>query len=116
MKNDNRLHIGIFLVALGILFLIIVFGMYKEAYSTPSELIQGRYADYDMVMFYLFLVLGLILLIGGLFETWVGLVVKSKENIETKKPTDTRHCTNCGRYIDMDYQLCPYCGKDFRIK
>ena len=25
-----------------------------------------------------------------------------------------RMCTNCGRPIPMDAQVCPYCGKDFR--
>lgn len=27
-----------------------------------------------------------------------------------------RMCTNCGRPIPMDAQVCPYCGKDFRQK
>ena len=27
-----------------------------------------------------------------------------------------RVCTNCGRPIPMDAQVCPYCGKDYRMK
>jgi len=31
-------------------------------------------------------------------------------------PRDKRYCTNCGREIPLDANVCPYCGKDFRVK
>jgi hypothetical protein len=31
-------------------------------------------------------------------------------------PRNKRYCTNCGREIPFDANVCPYCGKDFRVK
>jgi DNA-directed RNA polymerase subunit RPC12/RpoP len=28
---------------------------------------------------------------------------------------DARHCVSCGRSIDWDANICPYCGHDFRV-
>ena len=59
------------------------------------------------------------LLISGLWNLCKNSKSRPRQNQSvTNQPlqNNSRHCPNCGRPIDLSYQLCPYCGKDFRLK
>lgn len=61
-----------------------------------------------IIGFYLSSILSLIALI---------LIAISKQEFDGVQRVDiiNRRCPSCGRSIPMDAQLCPYCGKDFRL-
>ena len=60
------------------------------------------------------ILIGLILLLLGVVLPPEGKQVAIPPPPEG--PQNKRYCTNCGREIPLDANVCPYCGKDFRMK
>jgi len=60
-------------------------------------------------------IIGIIVVIILIIIIYIAFIKpKDKQIIYQEKVT--RHCPQCGRPISMDADICPYCGKDFRIK
>jgi hypothetical protein len=60
------------------------------------------------------------LILIGLILLLLGAVLPPEERQVTippppEGPRNKRYCTNCGREIPLDANVCPYCGKDFRM-
>jgi len=62
------------------------------------------------------IVVGLILLLIGAVLPPDGRPVVIHQPPPSEASRNKRYCTNCGREIPFDSNVCPYCGKDFRSK
>jgi Na+/H+-dicarboxylate symporter len=70
----------------------------------------------------------ILLIVASIFFSFIGFIIILVIWLATRPPIGARPeqqpfvqqqgrvCTNCGRPIPMDAQVCPYCGKDYRMK
>jgi len=93
--REHLISLGVILFIVGIVFTVITFGI-------------GIICAGPLILF------GLILLLLGAVLPPEGRQVAIPPPPEA--PRNKRYCTNCGREIPFDANVCPYCGKDFRVK
>lgn len=128
--RGGTLAAGIILLILGIFFYSIGNNMIQEIeaydiYDLPiSELLktisQDARTQYElgqaMVMFGgIFGIIGFILCIAGIAAPGKKPEVIIQKPLQNEVTRSDRICPNCGRVIPVDSELCPYCGKRFKL-
>jgi len=81
----------------------------ETAFSNVTEMYESN-MNFDSA----FAGLGILLVIISFPMMIIGVFIKEKK--DNKQPEQKRHCPQCGRPLQMDFDICPYCGKDFRIQ
>lgn len=94
--REHLITLGVIFFIVGILLSVVTFGI-------------GIICAWPLIL------VGIILLlIGAVLPPEGRQVVMPPPPPEA--PRNKRYCTNCGREIPFDANVCPYCGKDFRVK
>jgi hypothetical protein len=93
--REHLVTLGVIFIIVGVVLTVVTFGI-------------GIICAWPLV------VVGLILLLIGAVLPPDGRQVVILPPPEG--PRNKRYCTNCGREIPFDANVCPYCGKDFRAK
>jgi hypothetical protein len=96
VDEDMREHLitlGVILFIVGVVLTVVTFGI-------------GIICAWPLIL------VGIILFLLGLVLPYEGGHVA----VPPETPRNKRFCTNCGREIPWDANICPYCGKDFRLK
>jgi hypothetical protein len=88
MKESLIIGGGIHLIAVGLIFTIITFGL--GAFCTGPLMFIGI----------------ILVIVRFIFPVEI-------KTIQSPTSESARYCTNCGRSIPFDARICPYCGKQF---
>ena len=94
--REHLITLGVIFFIIGIVFTVVTFGI-------------GIICAWPLIL------VGIILFLLGII-----LPSESRQVVINPQPPEAtqnkRYCTNCGRDIPFDANVCPYCGKDFRAK
>ncbi len=93
---------AIFAVVWFIIFIAIAIWVYKDAEK------RGSSGALWLIIVILLGILGIII--------WLIIRPPIGGRPQQQQQAAGRMCTNCGRPIPMDAQVCPYCGKNFQQK
>ena len=91
--NPNKLLFGSTFIYIGAIFFFLI----ENAFTLFGQPLKT---------------IGVILLIAGGIVTIIGIFSKEKK-IETLPPPKDRNCLNCGKAIQFESIICPYCKYDF---
>jgi hypothetical protein len=92
--KSTLVSLGVALMLIGVFFTVITFG-------------------FGFICFWPLIVVGFIIFLIGLLMPEEGRPIVHHVSPETA-PRTGRYCTNCGREIPFDANVCPYCGKNFK--
>lgn len=93
---------GIFVLVWFIIFIAIAIWVYKDAEK------RGSSGALWLIIVILLGIIGIII--------WLIIRPPIGGHPQQQQQAAGRMCTNCGRPIPMDAQVCPYCGKNFQQK
>ena len=98
----SALICGVVVIAWFVIWLLIAIWVYKDAEKRGSSGVLWL----------------LIVIVLGIIGIIIWLVVRPPigGHPQQQQQASGRMCTNCGRPIPMDAQVCPYCGKNFQQK
>ena len=93
--REHLITLGVIFFIVGILLTVVTFGI-------------GAICAGPMIL------VGIILLLLGAVLPPEG--IQGAPPPPPEAPRQKRYCTNCGREIPFDANVCPYCGKDFLVR
>jgi hypothetical protein len=95
--KSTLVSLGVVLMLVGVFFTVITFGF-------------GFICSWPLI------VVGFIVFLIGLLMPEEGKTIIIHDGHLETSPPKGRYCTNCGREIPFDANVCPYCGKNFRTE